>query len=821
MREVSNRVIVILITILIIVTLLEFSVYYVRYNEITLKATAVGFVGMCVDNNPVINPIEDQIAHVNQPFYYDVNSTIENDTNVTFYDNTDLFEIDQQTGEISFTPNESDEGDHYINITVFSICGRLSDWKIMKLTIEPENKPPVLDPIPDFVLNQSDTLIYDVNATDPNNDTLTFGDNTTLFEIGNETGLIYFPTAQDDVGNHSVLIWVSDGELVDWQAVHIEVIDINDPPVLDPIGAQTAIINETYAYDVNATDVDVKPEWSNLTFYDNSTFFDIDPVTGLIQFFVNESYNGTYWINISVTDGYLWDEEIISFSVVAVNHPPNITSWYPFNDTIRIYEGQSQYFNITKYDPDGTVPSTLWYVDGTALMHETNDEYTYYASYISAGTHNITVIISDGELTDSHEWTLIIIDVPTVVIPPPTAAPPTCIENWRCSEWSVCPVYEIQTRECVDINNCGTTFNKPEETRSCVYVPIPSCEDGVTNCHHGKCEIWIDCGGPCPPCPTCSDGIKNCHTLRNGNLICEEEIDCGGPCPPCPEVFPPVCGNQICEEGEWFTCIQDCGLFLAEFLLIVILLGAGSVFIYRVSLLLLVFYRKKIRPLPYTDVQLLGTTTLRKLHLIQLEIGKKKLRTIVSEFSGLIREFFAKMFRIRKEFTYIELTEVARRRKIPKGLADRITEFSMKMTEIEYKLTEPSISDISLVVKSAIIIVEKLTGVRMYDALEKRAEKELKRVEPEKEEVKLPKPVPEKRVKKYKITVRDIADAKTLERLISGGERAIANHKLEEAERIYSKIRKVYDEIPPEVKKGLYNETIRIIKLYNRIMSEI
>ncbi|MCK4531419.1 MAG: hypothetical protein KAT94_00990, partial [Candidatus Aenigmarchaeota archaeon] len=90
-----------------------------------------------------------------------------------------------------------------------------------------------------------------------------------------------------------------------------------------------------------------------------------------------------------------------------------------------------------------------------------------------------------------------------------------------------------------------------------------------------------------------------------------------------------------------------------------------------------------------------------------------------------------------------------------------------------------------------------------------------------KEEVKLPKPVPEKRVKKYKITVRDIADAKTLERLISGGERAIANHKLEEAERIYSKIRKVYDEIPPDVKKGLYNETIRIIKLYNRIMSEI
>ncbi|MBN2014313.1 MAG: hypothetical protein JW778_03955 [Candidatus Altiarchaeota archaeon] len=53
---------------------------------------------------------------------------------------------------------------------------------------------------------------------------------------------------------------------------------------------------------------------------------------------------------------------------------------------------------------------------------------------------------------------------------------------------------------------------------------LPSCFDGILNCHDGDCETGIDCGGPCKPCPSCSDGIQN-----QG----EEGVDCGGPCEPC------------------------------------------------------------------------------------------------------------------------------------------------------------------------------------------------------------------------------------------------------------------------------------------------
>jgi hypothetical protein len=826
MKQVSNNVVAMLAAVLIIVLFFEVSSFGSRYQK-AITHEAVGFVGLCVDNNPIIVPIGNQTAYIHELFSYDVNTTVANDANITFYDSTPLFDINNRTGLISFTPVYENDGIYSINISVVSNCNVLRDVEPMTLIVEHRNRPPVLDEIPDQAMNQSDLFIYDVNATDPDNDTLFFGDNTTMFQINSNTGLIYFSPNQQDVGNQSVMIWVLDGRGgIDWKIVNFEITDINDAPVLSHIGAQTAIINETYAYDVNATDVDVRPEWNTLNFYDDATFFTINRTTGMIEFFVNQSYNGTYAINISVTDGELWNNEVISFSVVAVNHPPNITSWHPVNETIEMYEGRNQYFNITAYDPDGTIPSAQWYLNGVLLTGQTNYDYTYYASYTSSGTHNLTVIISDGQLTDSQQWTIIVRDAEppqSSAIPPSSgqAIPPPCSENWRCSEWSVCPAYEIQTRVCSDLNSCGTTTQKPDEKRRCIYTPQPNCTDGIANCHDGGCEIWIDCGGPCKPCSTCSDKIKNCHTLPNGRSVCEEGPDCGGPCPPCGPEQPPVCGDALCEEGEMLTCFQDCGIFVGQFFLVVIILGGSSIFAYRAMAILLLFYRKKISPLPYTNMEVLGATTLRKIHLIQLEMGKKPERIIISEFSAVLREFFAKAFDIKKKFTYIELAEVARKNKIDKIIAVKITDFSIKMTEIEYSVTEPSLSELSNAIKSAINIVERLTGIRIHESLDKRAEDELKKVQPKEVDVKLPEIKTETRDKKYVKTEKDMETIRNIVKLIEDGEKALASRKTDEAEKAYSKIRELYDELNPEVKKELYNETIRIIKLYNAIMGQM
>ncbi|HHI04192.1 MAG TPA: hypothetical protein ENL45_01455, partial [Candidatus Woesearchaeota archaeon] len=143
-----------------------------------------------------------------------------------------------------------------------------------------------------------------------------------------------------------------------------------------------------------------------------------------------------------------------------------------------------------------------------------------------------------------------------------------CKELWECTEWGKCLPSGIQTRTCTDLAECGTKFKKPFESRECEYVG--TCFDLIKNCHHGLCELGVDCGGPCPACPSCSDGIQNqgeegvdcggpcpaCKTCSDGiQNQGEEGVDCGGPCNPCPSCSDGIqnCHQGLCEEGK------DCG----------------------------------------------------------------------------------------------------------------------------------------------------------------------------------------------------------------------------------------------------------------------
>jgi hypothetical protein len=95
----------------------------------------------------------------------------------------------------------------------------------------------------------------------------------------------------------------------------------------------------------------------------------------------------------------------------------------------------------------------------------------------------------------------------------------TCSENWNCSEWSSCSEQGIQTRSCTDLNDCGTTKNKPATTQSCTYTCV---EDW-------SCTNWSSCTSG-QQTRTCTDS-NSCETTKDKpteQQSCTSQIiDCG------------------------------------------------------------------------------------------------------------------------------------------------------------------------------------------------------------------------------------------------------------------------------------------------------
>jgi hypothetical protein len=648
-RTAGNNLLALLSIMLIAVSCVNisiaFSFIHARQMQSEGLATSSGLVMACASTIPQIYGATYHALVQGYPYYYDFNATGENESMVTFGENTTMFAIDTATGVVSFTPDNGDVGLRYFFVNATETTCYMSNYTYVLFNVTDFNDPPFLVSIMVVNATSNATYPFPINTTiylyedswynisliadDPDlhsseiNETLTYGKIPPgLFVLNESTGNVTFMPLQGDVGLYNFRFHVIDNssEVDESSWTLVRVLNVNDNPVLENktnlvggLGAMTTDWDTQFSYDMNATDEDgdtlqFHVDFENCTKLNpadtNCTVFGVDDATGLIRFMPPFDDVGNYTVNYSVTDGNGGvDWYLGSFSITEwENEPPNITHWSPLEYNITISEGEEVYFTANVSDDFG-IPFAAWYRDsaltdtyGPCNAYQSN--YTFSASYDDSGIYNITVQVSDGQYVVAHEWRLIVLDVvPTVEQlrrHGGGGAPFACMENWRCTSFSDCARDGTQFRVCVDLSNCSTSVTKPEEVSYCMYSPNPSCYDGIKNCQGGLCEILTDCGGPCSACPTCSDGIQNCHA----NGLCEEALDCGGPCKPC--IISPVlsvCGNSVCESGELYECFGDCSDIWTDlmiFVMIIILLVVMSIllYVYRKETVLLYVYRR-------------------------------------------------------------------------------------------------------------------------------------------------------------------------------------------------------------------------------------
>ena len=606
---------------LLVLIVLNVSLLFFGTPNSTQRVTGAGITAS------VSFVIETEAKHINifsplnQTYNFDLGEPLVLDLNVSsnfnavswWYDLYDLKHGKLVNQSIAFIPNQSIGVVRWGNqLTVYA---QGEDDEIVNSTVVfsvyVPNSAPIISGIPENIYVCENTqLIHFFNVTDIDEDVLWLTTNPTgpfhasplYTKKDMVTTVIEFFSGillKKNVGTYFEIISVTDGEYLDTAETNINILEVNNNPVMRNIGVKTVYTegsNTTFNYTVNVSDIEdgTSSEGKlnfSLIFWNGTELFGITSF-GEINYAPIVSELGVYTIGVCATDlgitnphvnislcgqdgGPITTCQNFSLTVTSDNRAPTIISYSPLILSSTRDGGSSVKFSVTNYDPDGTVPDTYWYVNNKLVEYDVgnlNQDYTYSVPCGVNGDFNVKVDVTDGMLNDSLTWNFAI---NPVVCPVSSGgggggggSGPSCTEKWACFGWSICQDSAksleigllsgedfriiqgecsrnawfnkdcgVQTRTCSDINFCNTTYNRPDQYSSCQYTINPSCNDGIKNCHNDSCELLVDCGGPCAACPTCSDRIKN-----QG----EENIDCGGPCPiECPAIAPFVERNSF------------------------------------------------------------------------------------------------------------------------------------------------------------------------------------------------------------------------------------------------------------------------------------
>jgi len=273
---------------------------------------------------PVITSVAITTATTETPYAYDVNAT-DADLDALTY-SLEIFPagmtINSVSGEINWTPTLAQLGNHTVKVQVSDGTDTVFQEFTVAVSLPPNNAP-VITSLPITTAIAGDIYGYDLNATDADSgDTLTYGVEIgpTGLAINFSTGLVSWVPDVTQVGDHTVKLKVTDGEVEVFQEYTITV---SLPPpnmapdiISEPVRTATAEIEFTYT--VNADD----PEGDSLTYslITYPTGMSIDSVTGKITWTPSTAQVGNHKVEVQVTDSFLTDSQKFAIRVIPTDN---------------------------------------------------------------------------------------------------------------------------------------------------------------------------------------------------------------------------------------------------------------------------------------------------------------------------------------------------------------------------------------------------------------------------------------------------------------------------------------------------------------------
>jgi hypothetical protein len=355
-----------------------------------------------VNDPPVLYPVPDQTAWEDEPFTLVVRAYDFDDppANLTFTDDFVLSDISGSTGVFAFTPTNEQVGRYPVNVTVTDASGAAATiffW----LTVENVNDPPVLFADEELYAVEDERFEYEPYAEDiDRGDDLTFSLESDIsgLQADPETGLIEFVFQNEHVGDHELVLTVTDlSGASDSLDILLTVENVNDPPVLEQGVQLVAVEDEEFEYRINASDVDAG---DSLEYSVDAGFLELDERTGVISFTPGDEHVGRHKLAVTVTDrsGATATARYI-LVVENVNDAPSRLEILAPRTGAEVREGKPVEFSASAFDPDiGDVLTYTWKERDVVIGRGQN-----LSAGFRPGRHLVTLEVSDGKANATAE----------------------------------------------------------------------------------------------------------------------------------------------------------------------------------------------------------------------------------------------------------------------------------------------------------------------------------------------------------------------------------------------------------------------------------
>lgn len=366
---------------------------------------------------PILDPIGPLQVYEADTLVYNVTATdLDGDILQLFADslptNASFVDSGNGVGTFVFMPDTLQEG--FYDIYFYVTDGQVDDSEIVTVEVlNLENRPPAIVSVADTTINESDSLMIVVTATDPEGSDVSLAATSNIgtfsfVDSGNGVGVFSYGSDFYSSGTYSIWFTATDTDpqpRTEYDTVNVTVADVNQAPIMDSISTVAGVsIGDTLVINISATD-DTDPDptafltMSHTGLPANATFVDNGDNTADFTFAPDSTQIGVVSVTFVAADTdipSLSDQITVDISVVQENRWPEIT----VDPYAIVAEGGHLEMPISATDPDGNTPA-IWidknpenssFVDngdGTGL-------FVFDPGYTQSGLDRYEVRASDG-----------------------------------------------------------------------------------------------------------------------------------------------------------------------------------------------------------------------------------------------------------------------------------------------------------------------------------------------------------------------------------------------------------------------------------------